>query len=156
MWKILTASICLICLFGNSGCSVGMAMSGKDNPNLGMVRTGATRGEIELTLGPPVSTVSIEEGRRIDIYEYEIGNEPSAGRAIGHGVMDILTLGLWEILGTPIEGVQGTKYKMQITYDKNDRVIAINQAAPPSRTEAQIQEAKDIEKCDPRFDTSCM
>ena len=46
---------------------------------------------------------------RVDLYEYEIGNKPSAGRAIGHGVMDILTLGLWEIIGTPIEGFQGEK-----------------------------------------------
>jgi hypothetical protein len=155
MWKILTASFCLICWLGNSGCSVGMAMSGKDNPNLGMVREGASRGEIELTLGPPVNTVSIGEGKRIDIYEYEIGNEPSAGRAIGHGIMDILTLGIWEVIGTPIEGVQGSKYKLQVTYDKNDRVIAINQAAPPSGTQAQVQEAKDIEKCDSSVE-SCM
>ncbi|MCH7500389.1 MAG: hypothetical protein IH886_10325 [Nitrospinae bacterium] len=138
--------VLLICMLSNYGCSVGMAMSGKDNPNLGMVRSGASRGEVELTLGPPVSTVTIEDGRRIDVYEYEIGNEPSAGRAIGHGIMDILTFGLWEIIGTPIEGVQGNKYRMQITYDRNDRVIAINQSAPPAT-------AKAIEVCDPSVDS---
>lgn len=148
MWRFLITSIVLICLLGNNGCSVGMAMSGKDNPNLGMVRTGATRGEIELTLGPPVSTVSIDEGKRIDVYEYEIGNEPSAGRAIGHGIMDILTFGLWEVIGTPIEGFQGSKHKLQVTYDKTDHVIAINQAAPPSGTETQTQTAETTEECD--------
>jgi len=122
----------LILLLGNTGCSVGMAMSGKENPNLGMVRTGASRGEIELTLGPPVNTASIDQGRRVDVYEYEIGNAPSAGRAIGHGIMDIITLGLWEVIGTPIEGVQGDKRRLQITYDKDDRVVAINQIAAPS------------------------
>jgi len=155
MWKIITASICLIFWLGNSGCSVGMALSGKENPNLGMVRQGASRGEIELTLGPPVSTVSIDEGKRIDIYEYEIGNEPSAGRAIGHGLMDILTFGLWEVVGTPIEGFQGSKHRLQITYDKKDRVIAINQAALPIGTQTQVQEAKHIEKCNSSTE-SCM
>lgn len=130
-----------------------MAMSGKDNPNLGMVGIGATRGEIELTLGPPVSTVSIDEGRRIDVYEYEIGNEPSAGRAIGHGVMDLLTFGLWEIIGTPIEGFQGTKHRMQITYDNTDHVIAINQMAPPSGKETQPQPAKTVGECDPSMES---
>jgi len=31
------------------------------------------------------------------------GGEPSTARAIGHGVMDVLTFGVWEIVGTPIE-----------------------------------------------------
>ena len=146
MRPLLIASILFI-MAGNYGCSVGMAMSGKDNPNLGMVRVGASRGEIELTLGPPIKTVSIEASRRIDIYQYEIGNEPSAGRAIGHGVMDILTLGIWEVVGTPIEGFQGNKYRLQITYDEKDKVIAVNQVAPPANT--QPQEAKDVETCDP-------
>jgi len=131
---------------GNYGCSVGMAMSGKDDPNMALIRVGASRGEIELTLGPPINTVSIEAGRRIDVYEYEIGNEPSAGRAIGHGIMDVLTLGIWEVVGTPIEGFQGTRYQIQLTYDEQDKVIAINQAAPSA---SQLQEAKDIEDCDP-------
>jgi hypothetical protein len=57
------------------------------------------------------------------LYEYEIGNEPSAGRAAGHAVMDVLTLGIWEIVGTPIEGVQGEKYTATIVYDENDKVV---------------------------------
>jgi hypothetical protein len=35
----------------------------------------------------------------------------------------VLTLGLWEIAGTPIEGVQGEKYTATVVYDENDRVI---------------------------------
>jgi len=60
-----------------------------------------------------------------DVYEYQIGNEPSAGRAIGHGVMDVLTLGLWKVVGTPIEGVQGETYHATITYDRDDKVVEI-------------------------------
>jgi hypothetical protein len=57
------------------------------------------------------------------VYRYEVGNEPSAGRAAGHAVLDVLTLGLWEIAGTPIEAVQGEKYTATIVYDGNDKVV---------------------------------
>ena len=106
-----------------AGCSVGMALSGSPNPDLGSVRTGATRGEIELHLGTPIRSTLLAGGHRADLYEYEIGNEPSAGRAAGHAVMDVLTLGIWEVVGTPIEGVQGEKYTATIEYDENDRAV---------------------------------
>ena len=104
------------------GCSVGMALSGKENPDLGAVRVGATRGEVEMHLGTPVQSAMLSDGRRTDTYEYQIGNEPSAGRAIGHGVMDVLTLGLWEVVGTPIEGVQGERYRATIVYTADSTV----------------------------------
>jgi len=108
-----------------SACSVGMAMSGKQEPNLGIVKIGVTRGEVEIQLGPPITSNTLEDGTRVDIYEYEVGNEPSAGRAIAHGAMDVLTLGLWEIIGTPIERLQGEKKEITITYDSNDKVISV-------------------------------
>lgn len=115
-----------------SGCSVGMALSGSQNPDLGAVRTGATRGEIELHLGTPVRSTLLDGGHRADVYHYEVGNEPSAGRAAGHAVMDVLTLGIWEIVGTPIEGVQGEKYTATIVYDANDRVVDLKTAKASS------------------------
>lgn len=109
-----------------SGCSVGMAMSGKKTPNLGMVQVGASRGEIELTLGPPAKTATLPNGNRMDVYEYELGNDPSPGRAVSHFVMDLLTLGAWEIVGTPIEAIQGDKKILNVIYNKDDEVIGIN------------------------------
>ncbi len=124
-------------LFTIAGCSVVMAVSGKKDPNLGAFRVGSTRGEAELQLGSPIASVTTPEGNRTDIYEYELGNEPSAGRAIGHGVMDVLTLGLWEVVGTPIEGFTGSKHRITIVYGPDDRITSINQAPgpPPSKAE---------------------
>ncbi|MBI4685561.1 MAG: hypothetical protein HY755_10215 [Nitrospirae bacterium] len=135
MRNLLIAISALILL---SGCSVGMAMSGKQDPNFGAFRVGSTRGEVELQLGSSITSTTTPDGKRIDIYEYELGNAPSAGRAIGHGVMDILTLGLWEVVGTPIEGFQGEKRRLFIVYDKNDRVEAINQAPMP-KTQEEVE-----------------
>ena len=127
VWILLVASMTPL-----QGCSVGMAMSGKKQPELGAIRVGATRGEIELQLGSPVE-IREEHGQRMDVYEYEIGNEPSAGRAIGHGIMDVLTLGLWEAVGTPIEGVQGEKKRLLITYDENDYVTKVGALPNPPK-----------------------
>lgn len=108
-----------------SACSVGMAVSGSEEPELGAVRQGATRGEVEMQLGKPVRSLAETGAQRTDVYEYEMGNEPSACRALGHGVMDFLTLGLWEVIGTPIEAFRGEKYQVSVTYDQNDRVVAV-------------------------------
>ncbi len=119
--------ILLLALIGpTSGCSVGMALSGKKDPDLSVVRTGASRGEIELQLGKPTQTVTLDNNRRADVYAYEIGNEPSGGRAVAHGVMDVLTLGIWEVVGTPVELAQGDKHQLTIIYDQYDKVEAVN------------------------------
>jgi hypothetical protein len=118
---LLTASIWVPL----QACSVGMALSGSENPDLGAIRVGVSRGEVELHLGSAVKTTPLPDGRHADVYQYEIGNEPSAGRAVGHGVMDVLTLGIWEIVGTPIEAVQGETYSATITYDESDKVADI-------------------------------
>lgn len=138
---MMVASPCLMM----QGCSVGMAMSGKKQPELGAIRVGATRGEIELQLGAPVE-IREENGQRVDVYEYEIGNEPSAGRAIGHGVMDVLTLGIWEIAGTPIEGVQGEKKRLIITYDENDVVTKVGTITVPKKKSAAKEEKKEDDR----------
>ncbi|MDX8392566.1 MAG: hypothetical protein R8K53_08395 [Mariprofundaceae bacterium] len=116
-----------------SGCSVGMAMSGKATPDLGVVKKNATRGEVELQLGAPVKVSTMKNGHVLNVYEYEVGNDPSAGRAAGHAVMDVLTLGIWEVIGTPIEGFQGDKRQVQIEYDENDNIVNVKGNVTPSK-----------------------
>jgi hypothetical protein len=40
--------------------------------------------------------------------------------------MDVLTLCLWEIVGTPIEAVQGEKYTATIEYDETWSIKTMN------------------------------
>jgi hypothetical protein len=45
------------------------------------------------------------------------------GRAVFHGAADVLTLGLWEVAGTPIEAVaDGTPIKVEVYYDEKNCV----------------------------------
>ncbi len=73
-------------------CSVGMAMSGKPDPNVGALEIGQNRDIVLLNVGQPTKTFA-KEGKRTDVFHLERGNQPSAGRALGHAAMDVLTLG---------------------------------------------------------------
>lgn len=106
------------------GCSVGMAMSGKPDPNIGVLKIGQSRDIVLLNLGQPTQTYAKEEGRT-DVFHLERGNQPSAGRAVGHAAMDVLTLGLWEVVGSPIEGFTGDKFTVSIDYDADDIVTNV-------------------------------
>lgn len=126
------------------GCSVGMAMNGKKEPDLRAIRAGAHRAEIELQLGYPISSNKVGENT-IDVYEVELGNTPSAGRAMGHAVMDVLTLGIWEIAGTPIEATVGEKKGIAVTYDKDDIAIRVGSSAgavPQKKVRPQVETEK--------------
>ena len=116
-----------------SGCSVGMAAAGKESPNLASCRVGATQAEIQAELGRPTSSRVLDNGDSVCTYEYEVGNDPSAARAVMHGGMDVLTLGLWELVGTPVEAAQGQRYEMTVTYDADGKAKAIE--TRPIKTE---------------------
>ena len=112
-------------IFLLSGCSVFMAMHGKRDADLSTLKIGQDRDIIVLNLGEPDKSY-INNDERVDVYELQKGNAPSAGRALGHAAMDALTFGFWEALGTPIEGFQGKTYTVAIRYDENNKVAAVN------------------------------
>ena len=49
----------------------------------------------------------------------------STGRAVMHGLLDVATLGIWEIAGTPIEGSKKKEkfYVYNVEYDNDGNVI---------------------------------
>jgi hypothetical protein len=105
-----------------SGCAVFMAVKGKDDPNLGVLGVGQDRAIAIATLGTPHKTYSID-GKNVDVFKLKRGDKPSAGRAMAHGVLDLMTLGVWEVLGTPIEALQGEAFYLTVSYDADDRVM---------------------------------
>lgn len=126
----LTSSLCralvvMVSACFLSACSVGMALDGQKDPDLSVVKTHANRTDIELQLGSPIHVNTTPDGNIRAVYEYEVGNEPNTGRAVAHGVMGVLTLGLWEVVGTPVEALKGDKLRLTVTCDsKGDLVSA--------------------------------
>jgi hypothetical protein len=115
-------SIILLSLLLGS-CSVGMALHGKPDTDLSVLKTGEDRAVIRANLGNPESVTT-----NTDTFIACRGKEASTGRAIGHGIMDVLTLGLWEVVGTPVEVISDASGKCRrivVEYDENNKLINI-------------------------------
>ena len=113
--------LCGVLLFV-SGCSVYMAASGSYDKDVSVLRIGMPRADVTFHLGTPQAANHHDDGTTTHIFEFEHGNEPSLGRAVGHAVLDVLSFGLWEAIGTPIEASAGETIRLSVTYDENDKV----------------------------------
>ena len=106
-----------------SACSVGMAASGHKTQDTSILFPGSNRAVIMSKLGPPETSKKNEDGTMTDSYLIKEGNEASSGRAWAFAGLDLLTLGLWEVVATPYELAQGeTAYRVLITYDERGEV----------------------------------
>ena len=116
----ITVIICLLL----QGCSVGMAMSGKEQKDTSILFPGAPRQVVIAKLGPPETSTKDKEGNYIDSYFIVKGNAPSTGRAVAHGALDVATLGLWEVVGTPMEMGAGSEdaSRIIIYYDDEEKI----------------------------------
>lgn len=109
-----------------TGCSVYMAATQPPRKDLSVIHVGASRGKMIAEFGAPVSAGHDASGARVEHYRFTQGfSAPlKAGRAVFHGAADVLTIGLWEIVGTPTEAVwNGTDYLLKVTYDEQDRLL---------------------------------
>lgn len=108
------------------GCSVFMAAKQPDKRDLGLMTQGTPRAVLIEEFGEPVATKEVE-GRKAEVFRFIQGysNGTKMARAMFHGTADVLTLGLWEVVGTPAESVfDGEKLYYEVTYDENDRVAS--------------------------------
>jgi hypothetical protein len=131
-----------------SSCSVGMALSGNEQKDTSVFYEGAERSFVHAKVGLPEMAVQDKDGYWIDTYYIVKGNDPSAGRAIGHGVMDVLTLGLWEVIGTPIELAAGSEQhdRFIIYYDEDKKIHRVERIYVESQP---IDEAGNLKQNQP-------
>lgn len=142
MKKLVYLAVLFLMPFIVTGCSVGMAMSGKETKDTSVLAVGASRDTVIARLGPPQTTVTDSDGTLIDSWDIVKGNQPSAGRALAHGAMDVLTWGLWEVVGTPVELAAGqekhTIYTVRYDADSNIKNMSVSdhvtQSSPSKKT----------------------
>ena len=119
-WVLLVALL----IISSTGCSVFMAAKQPDTKNAELFKVGTPRSMLLAEFGLP--TVSeVRDGKKYEVFKFVQGYSTGAkvGRAMFHGVADVFTLGLWEIVGTPIEGVfSGDEMAYEVSYDGNDRI----------------------------------
>ena len=104
-----------------------MAAKQPDKKDLSVLDLGTPRSHVIAELGQPAWSEN-KDGERVDVIAFKQGYSKGAkaGRAFFHGVADVFTLGLWEVVGTPIESVaSGTHMKVEVIYDGEDRVKSV-------------------------------
>jgi outer membrane protein assembly factor BamE (lipoprotein component of BamABCDE complex) len=107
-----------------AGCSVVMATKQPNRKDLSVLSKGVDRSRVVAELGAPLTT-EVKDGKRQDVFYVRQGYSTGAkaGRAVFHGVADVFTLGLWEVVGTPVEAIaSGTDVKVAVFYDTSDKV----------------------------------
>ena len=112
--------ILLIALFVSvlTSCSVAMAAR-KDGVSITKLQACRTRGQV-LACGVLV-VESVRDGNGDLVETYQVQKERgSIARAFMHGVLDVSTLGIWEVVGTPIEAHADQKqyYCIRVYYDE--------------------------------------
>lgn len=121
------AVICFVLFLSNYGCSVHSAAKQPDEKNISLLNTGTPRAKLLAEYGSPIHTET-KNGVKSDIFSFVQGYSTATktGRAFFHGAADVMTLGLWELVGGSVEGAyNGEKMSFQVNYDKNDNVQTV-------------------------------
>ncbi|MBM81000.1 MAG: hypothetical protein CMJ78_10460 [Planctomycetaceae bacterium] len=120
---LLISLFALFVCFNSAGCSVFMAAKAPHKRNLAVLAPGNTRTEILQEIGPPKETRRTDNGRT-DSFAFKQGYSlpVRTGRFLGHVSADLSSLGLWEIVGTPLEtAFQGEDVAAEVVYDEDER-----------------------------------
>lgn len=110
-----------------SGCSVFMAARAPQKRDLSVLTPGISRSRVISELGKPVESRQTAEGTT-DVYAFQQGYETPTrvSRVLFHGVADVVTGGLWELAGTPIElALDGEEVRAEIRYTPADTISRI-------------------------------
>jgi hypothetical protein len=122
--SVVAAMVLAVLGVAASGCSVVMAAKQPAKKDVDLLAPGIPRNLVLAELGQPVAS-DLKNGKRVEVYSFVQGYSKGArvSRTIAHGTADVLTLGLWEVAGTPTEAVfNGTRVAYEVTYDAGDRI----------------------------------
>lgn len=127
---LLVSTVALLSL---NGCAVVMAAKQPDYKNVDLFKVGTPRGQLLGEFGQPITSETKSNGVRCDTFSFTQGYSggAKAGRAFLHGIADVLTLGAWELIGTPTEAVfSGSTVGYQACYDQQDRIQEVTLLTP--------------------------
>jgi hypothetical protein len=112
-----------------TGCSFVIAAGG-GSPGVDprALHLGAARGEIEQVIGAPRSSAIDPDGYHDNTYVFRTSQPPSPERGLTNIALDVITLGLWELVGTPSELILDPgrrERQFTLTFDPDDRLVRI-------------------------------
>lgn len=122
----VTGLICFPLALLGAGCAARLAST--QFSEYAVPGHGASRQTVQAALGKPDMSLDDGQGRRTDIYRRVDMDDNT--RWMSHTVLDILTLGLWELIGVPVEVIgrrngwwRMTEYDIRLTYDPDGYVV---------------------------------
>lgn len=113
-----------------SGCSVFMAAKQPVKKDISLFSIGVSRTVLIAEYGAPIIS-EYKDNKKFEIFKFVQGYSTGTkvSRAFFHGAADVVTLGLWELVGIPTEiTFSGDEMAYLVRYDENDlvdEVIAI-------------------------------
>lgn len=125
MNKILITLVMCFLTIATSSCSVIMAAK-KDGTSITKVQACHSRGQFIAAGATIISSDRSCGGQLVEVYQYQ-KERGSAARALMHGVLDVSTCGVWEVIGTPIEACVDQKeyFTVKVFYDEQENATAI-------------------------------
>jgi hypothetical protein len=121
----MTALLLTAMLFG---CSAYLSATKPPRKEVEVLKVGARRQEIIAALGLPEESARGEDGSRVEAWNFAQGdsNLVKIPKTIFHVLADIGTVGMWEVVGTPVEILlQQASKTYIITYDQDDDVKSV-------------------------------
>jgi hypothetical protein len=118
--------ICLVSCVPLAGCSVGAGM-GEKVVDTSAVQQGAARTQVIAGLGEPLTTRRDGQWRYMDHHDVVTGRTNTAGHLAGQVVLDVLTFGVWEVLGPSMEmGADRSEWeRVFVDYDSDEKVATV-------------------------------
>lgn len=115
-FALLAVSACYL-----SSCSVAMAAK-KEGTDVSKLQQCKTRGQVIAQGGRVVSSERLPNGDLVEVYLLK-KERGSTGRAVMHGLLDVSTLGIWEVFGTPMEGYNSKEFfSIKVIYDRQENI----------------------------------
>lgn len=119
--------LAVLACFLLTGCAATMEMQGRKGPDLNLIKAGMTREDAQKILGAPVQVYDNPNGR-LEVYEYLPPKKGNKAVAAGHAALSIASLGIWEVVGVPMEmgsSRSGTKERLGIAYNSSGIAIEV-------------------------------
>jgi len=123
----------LVVLVSFFSCSPVMEATRPTPVDTSQFAVGESRFQIVQALGAP--TANVKNGdQSCDVYKLYTRGPGGVGKGViaaGEGAADVLTLGLTEVLFTPLEaGTRNALHTVTFCYDKNDKLASLTDSPP--------------------------
>lgn len=111
-----------------SSCSIYMAANQPGRKDLAILTEGTPQATVRAELGSPAWSGKGGQGLDVEVFQFVQGYSGGAraARVFWHTAADTFSLGLWELIGFPIESAySGTRMNAVVTYDEQQTVRSV-------------------------------